>query len=121
MFLSLGDCLFALGWFVAGLFVFQTRGKSKKFLYVVGFFVSIFSFVWLVLSKAAFFTIMGFVVMNKITGIFTDGFYYIGANISRGEVMGKWSSRRIAFNALIIIILWLLLSWVSPYILEIFK
>ena len=91
MALTLGDVVFALIWFFCGVIVFQTRGKSKEVLAIIGTIIMIASIISLLLSGAQLYVIIGSVVINKITGVFTDAFYFLGANISRGRVMNRWS------------------------------
>ena len=99
------DILYAVIWFLCGLVVFQTRGASKTILAIIGGVITGMSIVSLWLTKEPFYVILGFIVMNKVTGIFTDAFYFLGANISRGQVMNRWSVNRIIFN-LILVVIW---------------
>jgi hypothetical protein len=99
------DGIFAFVWFVGGFVVFQTRGASKTILGVIGGLVSLYSLISLVYSGATIWVIASSIVINKITGVFTDAFYLLGANISRGEVMGRWSVRKISLYIAIIGIL----------------
>ena len=105
-----GDAVFALVWLICGLVVFQTRGASKTILGVIGSLVSLYSFVSLLYSGATIWVIAGSVVINKITGVFTGAFYLLGANISRGEVMGRWSISKIGVY-LVIIAAWISLTY----------
>jgi len=107
--LGVVDWIWCVVWLAAGLVVFQTRGKSKHIIgaFSVGF--SVFSGILLLKSGSLVF-IIGSIVMNKITGIFTSLFYYFGANISRYERFHETSNRIYLYLAGIII-LWLVLGY----------
>jgi len=103
------DIIWMIGWFIAGLIVFQTRGDSKKLLSAISLFFSAISILSLLQSEMSIGEIMVYMGVSKITGAFTTLSYLIGANISRYNQFGKMSPR-ILFYVILMFVLWIILD-----------
>lgn len=103
------DILWIAGWFLAGLVVFQTGGKSKKLLSILSFLFSGISILSLFQGETSIGEIIAYIGIGKITGIFTSLFYLIGANISRYAQFREMSPR-IFLYLILILILWIILD-----------
>jgi len=103
------DIVWMIGWFIAGLIVFQTRGDSKKLLSVTSLAFSAISILSLLQSEVPIGEIMVYMGISKITGAFTTLSYLIGANISRYNQFGEMSSRILIYIVLIFV-LWAILD-----------
>ena len=103
------DIVWIAGWFVAGLFVFQTKGESKRVLSIFSLIFSIISILSLFGEGASVGKVMAYIGISKVTGIFTSLFYLIGANISRYFRFGEMSPRILLYS-IFVLVLWITLD-----------
>ena len=101
------DVLWAIGWFVVGLFVFQIKG-IKSFFDIVTGMVSAFSLLMILLRPDPITEAFTAIGVGYISGIFTFIIYRIGANISRYFRFGEMSPRIILY--LLSLPLWVFLE-----------
>ena len=96
------------GWFIVGLIVFQVRG-IKHFFTAISSLFSLLSLFLLIQEQSSLTSIIEFIGIGKISGIFTILAYLIGANISRYARFRKMSPRIIIYIFLFFI-LWIVLE-----------
>jgi len=101
------DVLWAIGWFIVGLVVFQIKGIKSFFDIVTGMF-SVFSLLMILLKPDPITEAFTSIGVGYISGIFTFIIYRIGANISRYFQFGKMSPRIILY--LLSLPLWIFLE-----------
>ena len=102
------DFVWVFGWFVVGLVTFQVKG-IKSFFEWVGVLFSLLSLFLLIQGQSSLTSIIEFIGIGKISGVFTLIAYLVGANISRYIQFGKMSPRIILY-IILFFMLWLLLE-----------
>ena len=100
--------VWVFGWFVVGLVTFQIKG-IKSFFGGVGSLFSLLSLFLLIQGQSSLASIIEFIGIGKISGVFTLIAYLIGANISRYAQFGKMSPRIIIY-IILFFMLWILLE-----------
>jgi len=98
------DIFWIFGWFTVGLVVFQVRG-IKSFFGGVSSLFSLLSLFLLIQEQSSLVSVIEFIGIGKISGVFTLLAYLIGANISRCVQFGEMSPRIIIYT-LLFFILW---------------
>ena len=102
------DFFWVFGWFVVGLVTFQIKG-IKSFFGGLGSLFSLLSLFILIQGQSSLASIIEFIGIGEISGVFTLIAYLIGANISRYAQFGKMSPRIIIY-IISFFILWLVLE-----------
>ena len=103
------DFVWVFAWFVVGLLTFQIKGIKSFFGGVVGSLFSLLSLFLLIQGQSSLASIIEFIGIGKISGLFTLFAYLIGANFSRYAQFGKMSPRIIIYFILFFM-LWLVLE-----------
>ena len=83
--------------------------RNQKFFGVVGSLFSLLSLFLLIQGRSSLASIIEFIGIGEISGVFTLIAYLIGANISRYAQFGKISPR-IIFYIILFFMLWLILE-----------